>query len=377
MTRARLGSISLPVFCAVTPTARDLTVHAGKGSTPEAAWVSAAMEAIERVSAESLPDDARVERSTSFAALEADSDVRPMDPCQLSLPFASAWHRDTELDWSEVVEISSGEPRLLPVELLCSPAYGPLCTGVETNGLASGNTFTEAALHGLYELIERHAVSLDTFYLMNHDEAWSAPRDLAVVDREGLPADAARWLTVLDDAGLRTVIRDLTTDLPVPVYVVTILDRGFAGHEGVGVTFAGFGADLDPRRAVVRAITEAVQSHTGTFLGARDSFEGTRRIPEPSSMLRRRLASLYARPTARIRERTTTSTDLLEDLRHVVSLIEQAGLGPCMVADLTRPSLGVPVVRVVVPGLAGPYGDTPRRPPLALLTSILAPRVDR
>lgn len=47
-----LDFIRLPVFSAVTPLARDLTTHLGKGPDAVSARVSAMMEAVERVSAE-------------------------------------------------------------------------------------------------------------------------------------------------------------------------------------------------------------------------------------------------------------------------------------------------------------------------------------
>src|SRR5271168_1445741 len=43
-----LDEIRLPVFTAVTPLARDLTTHMGKGTDATSARVSALMEAVER-----------------------------------------------------------------------------------------------------------------------------------------------------------------------------------------------------------------------------------------------------------------------------------------------------------------------------------------
>ncbi|MFY9806025.1 MAG: hypothetical protein WCC47_09150 [Pseudonocardiaceae bacterium] len=58
-----LDVVGLPIFSAVTPLARDLTVHAGKGSCAEASRLSAAMEAVDRCCAESLPP-ARLRRAS-------------------------------------------------------------------------------------------------------------------------------------------------------------------------------------------------------------------------------------------------------------------------------------------------------------------------
>ncbi|MCB1809080.1 MAG: hypothetical protein KDJ99_29175, partial [Candidatus Competibacteraceae bacterium] len=49
-----LDPIRLPVYAVVTPLARDLTTHMGKGADALSARVSALMEAVERISAESI-----------------------------------------------------------------------------------------------------------------------------------------------------------------------------------------------------------------------------------------------------------------------------------------------------------------------------------
>ena len=57
--------------------------------------------------------------------------------------------------------------------------------------------------------------------------------------------------------------------------------------------------------------------------------------------------------------------------RSCSSALRSAGFRHCVCVELTRPDLGVPVVRVLVPGAAGPYGHTTRRPPLRLLRHLL------
>ena len=68
-----LDYVGLPVWSAVTPLARDLTVHAGKGPTAEAARLSAVMEGIERVSAEAVPPG--FETRGSFTALSPRAEM--------------------------------------------------------------------------------------------------------------------------------------------------------------------------------------------------------------------------------------------------------------------------------------------------------------
>ena len=43
------------------------------------------------------------------------------------------------------------------------------------------------------------------------------------------------------------------------------------------------------------------------------------------------------------------------DLDAALNCLAQAGFGQVVCFDLTRPEIGVPVVRVIVPGLEGPW----------------------
>ena len=43
--------------------------------------------------------------------------------------------------------------------------------------------------------------------------------------------------------------------------------------------------------------------------------------------------------------------DFLADIKHVMARLKAAGLDRVIVVDLTRGEIGVPVVRVIVPGL--------------------------
>ena len=48
------------------------------------------------------------------------------------------------------------------------------------------------------------------------------------------------------------------------------------------------------------------------------------------------------------------SDTLREDVEWVLRRLRSAGIQQVLVVDLTKPELGLPVVRVVVPGLEGP-----------------------
>jgi ribosomal protein S12 methylthiotransferase accessory factor len=364
-----LDSLGLPVWCAVTPLAKDLTVHAGKGANARAAELSAIMEAIERVCAESVP--ANRTRRASYADLCAERGPAALDPETLNLPFETTYAPDRPISWTLGYDVAQREHLWVPLDAALSPAQEGVCHGVETNGLAAGNTVTEAALHALYELVERDASSGEQFVELFADAAdQHAPR-VRMVDTAQLGADARAWIDRLVANGLRVAVQELTSDIGVPVFGAFVIDEAFPGNPGRTTTFSGHGCDLSARRAVFRALTEATQAHSVVLLGARDAFEGTRPLPDRGARLRRRLDVLHARRHVAFRADDLGSGDLWRDMQAVLERLSAVGLRRCVVVDLTRPDVGVPVVRVIVPGLEHPYAFSARRPGPRLLRKLL------
>jgi ribosomal protein S12 methylthiotransferase accessory factor len=359
----------LPVWSAVTPLAKDLTVHAGKGGNALAAQLSAVMEAIERVCGESLADD-RV-RNASYETLRKRSKQFVLDPESLNLPFDTAYTRERIIRWTVGYDIGGAEYIWVPVDAVISPAEEGVCRGAETNGLAAGNTITEATLHAVYELIERDAVSIEHF-LDLHSEAGDRVASRArMVDLVQLPEQTRAWVNHLATKDLKVVVQDLTSDVGVPVFGALVIDESFAGNMSELTTFVGHGCDLSSRRAVLRAVTEATQAHSIVSIGARETFEGTRPLPDRSARLRRNLDILYSQEQAAFRADEFSSADLHCDLRIVVERLSIAGLKRCIIVDLTRSDLGIPVVRAIVPGLENPYGHSARRPGPRLLRHLV------
>jgi ribosomal protein S12 methylthiotransferase accessory factor len=336
------------VWAAVTPLAADLSVHAGAARDPAAARRSAIMEAVERVSAEEVARH-RI-RVAAFDQLGEDA----IDPAGCDLPFETAYRPDRPIAWVEGRDLATGAPVWVALDLVLSPAREGVCVGVETNGLAAGSTVAQATLHALLELIERDAHSHEEFARRH----WSEPPPIRIVPVASLTGEAAACAGALSAAGMTVLVRDLTHDLGVAVYRATILDGGFPGREGRATAFSGTAADIDPASAVLRALCEAVQSRAAFLLGARDSFERGRpaRRGDPVPLRGTRRVGLPA------------PAEIADPFGHLLDRLRAVGLTRCAVVDLTR--FEVPVVRVIVPGLAAPYGDSRRRPSSRLLRTL-------
>jgi ribosomal protein S12 methylthiotransferase accessory factor len=123
--------------------------------------------------------------------------------------------------------------------------------------------------------------------------------------------------------------------------------------------YAAEGAGCHPVRhiALVRALTEAAQSRLTAISGARDDmlrqqYMDTR---DPATLLlhRRRLSR---RGSRRFSEVPTFESDSFEeDVAWELDHLRRAGLDRVIVVDLSRPELGLPVARVVIPGLEMPH----------------------
>lgn len=338
-----LDPSGLPVFVAVTPLARDLTTHAGKGMDAASARLSAIMEAIERVSAESVAPERCVR--ASYVALAGQ---RAVDPRLFDLPHDTTYQPERTLLWVDSYDLSQCEPALLPLDLVVSPPCGGLLHDVDTNGLASGNTLLEAVVHALCELVERDSLAQLEFSARFGDPAAAEAR-MQPLELASLPASVRALVDPLASAGLSLSLRRLQSEIELPVFRADLVDPRYPSRAGDGAQFfAGFGCHPNAELALLRAATEAVQSRLGLIHGARDSLGSfaTSMQVSPSTPGGTRAPSSFGEVPSGV------FATLNEDLEFALGALRRAGFGRVLVTDLTRPDWEVPVVRVRVPGLS-------------------------
>jgi ribosomal protein S12 methylthiotransferase accessory factor len=345
-----LDPLRLPAFSAVTPLAADLTIHMGKGRDAKSAKISAAMEAVERVSAEG-PVPGRTRRA-NFNQLAQKPGVGVIDPTTLTLPFDTDYRPDKMFTWAYSHDLVPDRPVWMASDLATSPPIEGVLHDVDTNGLAAGNTHLEAIIHGLCEVIERDAWSQHEFVMQFGAERTQHPAQ-RWIDLQTLPDDAGSWIERIRSGGLDMVLHDITNDLGVATVQAVLIDPHFLTARGPQpVHFLGFGTDPCAGTAVFRAISEAVQARLSVIQGARDD-----QNTMPSSTRRytntRRQAQLLPRAGIAFSDiGSVWHDDLVDDLQFLVHRLIRVGCEHVVVTDLTRPDLGIPVVRVRVPGLS-------------------------
>jgi ribosomal protein S12 methylthiotransferase accessory factor len=344
-----LGNSYIPVSVACRPNSRLLSTSQGKGVTRELADISAIMEAIEMYHAERMPAPAVV-----APIAEMRGSGRPfLDPMKLNqLPRRSLYSETEPLGWIEVKHVRSGKLVLCPRCIFTMDGTTrrseivALALSVSSNGLASGNTLEEALVHGLYELIERHAV-YEYRYTLPVEE-----RTQRLVDLEtfrGVP-HIDDLLARLDAAGQNVWAVSMHGDLGVPVYTAQIGDKSPLKRRDR--EYGGFGAHYIPEIALSRAITEAVQSRITVIGGSRDDFYPWTyqelELDDPS-LADHGMQPVLTRDTV---PRPPRFSDFSEVLEWTLRLLESHGIVDTCYFDHTRPEYGnIPVVSVVSPGL--------------------------
>jgi ribosomal protein S12 methylthiotransferase accessory factor len=336
----------------------------GKGASDAQARASALCEALERYSG--VFQGHEPQRHARRAAL-GDAAIHPnacMGFSDHQYDERGAWNargemmhavplpfdEDAVISWTPVWSLTRGETRYLPTAfcfydypVFPEAAYCIACS----NGNAAGNTLEEAILQGLFELVERDSVALWWYSRARRPRVAIDSFDEPYVHEvEAYLARCGRDLEILD----------VTADLRIPVFAAVSRRRDRLPEQIV----LGFGAHLDPRIALLRAVTELNQMlapvlwrdrlageapfadgepSVREWLATATLADHPHLVPDPGSPPRR--AADFAR---------CWSNDLREDIRFCQRSVEGAGM-ELLVLDQTRPDIGLPVVKVIVPGL--------------------------
>jgi YcaO-like protein with predicted kinase domain len=345
-----LDRIGIPVVLVTRPNSRSVAVSQGKGTSLEAAKASAMMEGIELWHAENI-----IHPMIFASNQEIERFGKAMDIARLPRVSDSRFSNTRRFHWTGGFDVVSGEHLLVPHELVHAnythPGLpGERCFPASTNGLASGNHPLEAICHGIYEVIERDALTVWNHLPIETREKTGI--DLTSIDN----SVCSELISAIQHAGLQVSIWDATSNVGIATFLCLIVDRDNNGsHLGLGS-----GTHPDRGIALARALTEAAQTRMNYITGSRDDlqfaeFTSAGRIQmrgAANTMLRSgsALCPFNSVPSC-------TKATLREDLDWVIERLAAVGLGQIACVDLSRDSADIAVVRVVIPGLEAPHDD--------------------
>jgi bacteriocin biosynthesis cyclodehydratase domain-containing protein len=313
----------------------------GKGINDTDARVSALGEAVERYCGSRCGDEPTIRASY----LDLGTDAVHPNSCLLyderQYAERGQWNKGcnplhrvpepfderSEIEWSPVWSLIKGERRWLPTAMVyfdLDPSRRSASMWADSNGNAAGSSLEDAILQGFLELVERDAVAL----------WWYNRTSQPQVDVESF-ADPriAELVRGYSQMGRRIWVLDITSDLGIPAMA--------AVSEGNGGFAMGFGAHVDPRVALARACTEL-----GQMIAAGAAVRGPgMRVPDQPYLHPGSGAPVRAEDY-----RYAKHLDLADDIRRIRGVAEDANLD-VLVLDQTRPDIGMPVVKVIVPGM--------------------------
>jgi ribosomal protein S12 methylthiotransferase accessory factor len=317
---------------------------AGKGVTFQSAFEGCIGEGVEYLSSFLRPGDP-VERLAARAAIEPGPVRGLWDSLRQSLGAPDA----KSIDWTVAVDLASGEPIRLPLDLCLRRPVAERDIDVPwplSIGCAAGRDAISATVAALLELIERHAVTVWWYE--------GRPGRAAALDSPA-SVSGAKLLAQLrrSAAGRMTWLLDITpAELRVPCFAAVSCNPG-----GRGVCL-GFAAGLTAAGGARGAILEVAQLELGyRLVETKLAAHGEASLNQADRRARRRFTELDAAtvPALQPHLRPEPPADLpvrdpSEALLRLRDRLEACGLTPCA-QNLTRPEFEIPMVRVVCPGL--------------------------
>lgn len=249
------------------------------------------------------------------------------------------WDEATPLDWTPAWSLTHGQWKYVPtayVYFRSADSQDSRFIHANSNGVAAGNCLEEALVYGFLELLERDAVALWWYNRLR-----KPPLHVDSFDS----AFASKTLRHAHHLSRCVHVLDLTSDLGIPVFAaVSLAAPGVDAEPSLG-----FGAHLDPRIALNRAISELAQA-----------WNLSKRM-EPNALAKgitgRALGEeLFLRPRKDVPSIPLDafprhdSDNFLVDIEHCMALLRDKDI-ELLVADLTRAEVGLSVVRVIAPGL--------------------------
>ena len=333
----------------------------GKGVLPAQARVSALAEAIERYSGEFQGDEARL--TASYRALVGEA-IHP-NACMLFSEGQYAAREEinaresavetipepldetAQIEWSPVWPLDGGPVRYLPASYCFYDAggEGARFASADSNGCAAGTCREEAILQGFLELVERDAVAMWWYNRLRRPTV-----DLHSFRQSFFDEMVAYHRSINRDVW----VLDVTSDLHIPVFAA-VSRRTDKQAEDILI---GFGAHLDARIAIQRALTEVNQSLPAVIsvnANAPGAYAGQNRTAISwwqSATLRSEpyLAADDCPPMTRSSYSHTPTNDIMEDVMECARRAGAFGLR-VFVLDQTSPDTGLDVVKVIVPGM--------------------------
>jgi len=333
------GRLDIPVFfsvCgedaqAITGTKKQM----GKGSSPIQAEASACMELAERFSFFAFKNnednfiigDYQQMRDAGYPVLAPFRLLQSVHDTRHDVPFLEALLAGIPMQWTWATSLTTGRDSLIPFSWFFAIN--------EFNGPSAGNTYEEAALQGICEVVERHVCAL-----INHEKIATPTIDPASVE----DPVARELLAKFARNNIEIYLNDFSLDTGISTVAALAIDRSSFPATSEIVFTAG--TTPDPEKALIRAVTEVAQLAGDFNSGSNYVASG---LPKPQSMGEVRYVTGSGLCTTIGQMPSLADHNIKTEVENCVAALARQDLEVFML-DATHPQLQIPAIYTIIPG---------------------------
>ena len=337
--RVDTGRLDIPVYFSVCGREAFEVIRnkkqLGKGCTPAQSQASACMELVERFSFFSFKQNPANFIRATHAELKAEG--LPLLPLRYLLQSVhdettseetlAELIADIPIRWAWATSLNRGELVLVPFSWFFAIN--------EFNGPSAGNSYEEAILQGLCEIVERHVCALIT------RERIKAPR----IDPDSITDPVAvELLRKFTRHGIEVYLNDFSLDTGIPTVGALAIDPSTFPETSEIVYTAG--TTPEPNKALIRALTEVAQLSGDFHTKANYLASG---LPKPLSLDE---VDYIIHP-----DRTVNLSDLPDlgdnnmkvEIDRCLAALAKLDMEVLLV-DVRHPELQIPAIYTIVPG---------------------------
>ncbi len=205
----------------------------------------------------------------------------------------------------------------------------------EYNGSAGGNTYPEASVQAICELIERHTNALSI----------RVNKPMPAIKRESIKGEAEEVLKCFERLNIRVWIRDMTFGMPAPTIAVMAMDPSTYPERSEIVYAAG--TATSPERALIRALTEVAQL-AGDFDTEGKYVESG--LPKFQTLEEAKVVVEHDGEVELSSLPKVYSEEHVEELINLALRLKDKGFETYLI-DITNEELNLPAVYAIIPGI--------------------------
>jgi ribosomal protein S12 methylthiotransferase accessory factor len=333
------GRLDIPVYFSVCAEgASELTgtkKQMGKGASPNQAKASACMELAERFSffafksngGNFLTGDYHHMRKAGYPVMDMELLLVSVHDTKTPVATLEQLLEDLPMQWAWATNVTTGVETLVPFSWFYAIN--------EFNGPSAGNTYEEAALQGLCEIVERHVCSL-----VSHRKI-----ETPLIDPGSVKDPVAvELLQKFAKNNIEMYLSDFTLDTGICTVAALAIDRStFPGKSEIVYTA---GTTPHPEKALIRAVTEVAQLAGDFNSGSNYVASG---LPKPLSMEEVSYITDTAKCTAIHKMADLSDNNIRIEIENCIHALKERGMQVFML-DVTHEQLDIPALYTIIPG---------------------------